>query len=104
MPCNDIKEMLKLYIFYAVCGVGVFGSHLITQILTSSQFPRKKEEEKFEVIAFAKISREPEEAARKLVRRNSFLKDLQRNCVEKFRSVFIVIIFSLFHSVSYQQP
>lgn len=65
MPCNDIKEMLKLYIFYAVCGVGVFGSHLIIQILTSSHFPRKKE--KFEVIAIANIEREPE-AARELVR------------------------------------
>lgn len=42
MPCNDIKEMLKLYIFYAVCGVGVFGSHLITQIPTSSHFPENK--------------------------------------------------------------
>lgn len=42
MPCNDIKEMLKLYIFYAVCGVGVFGSHLITQILTSSHFHKNE--------------------------------------------------------------
>lgn len=52
MPCNDIKEMLKLYIFYAVSGVGDFGSHLITQILTSSHFlPQIRIRRKFGMIA-----------------------------------------------------
>jgi hypothetical protein len=38
-----------------VCGVGVFGSHLITQILTSSHFhPDRKKVGKLRTIAMGK--------------------------------------------------
>lgn len=46
MPCNDLKRTMELYVsFY---DDEVFGSHLITQIRTSSHFAQKGKNEKDE--------------------------------------------------------